>query len=77
MPEKDISRMIVERAAPIVGQLREYFQTQLMPYGPKKEYLTPREERLRLQGMEPTDKIKLQQKMGPAEWDIYMKELYK
>lgn len=75
MPEKDMSRQTVERAAKTIGMLRHYFQTKV-PYGPAREYLTPREARLKLQNIDPKVKEQTRQRMGPEAWESYMRYLY-
>ena len=75
MPEKDMTRLVVERASKTIGSLRGHFSTKV-PYGPKMEKLTEREARLKLQGMDPVSKQELEKNMGPVEWDAYMERLY-
>ena len=74
MPEKDVTRLTVERATTIIGMLRAHMKTQI-PYGPKMMKLTPKEARLKLQSMPPEQKRQRQQQ-DPEAWDNYMRFLY-
>lgn len=74
MPEKDMSRLIVERTATTIGRLRSHMSTQI-PYGPKKMKLTPKEARLQLQALPPEQK-RQRQLQDPEAWDNYMRFLY-
>lgn len=76
MAEKDMSGLAVERVVRMIGELRGHLATQL-PYGPKKEKLTAREARRRLQNMPPAQKMDMEKRMGPEEWEIYMEKLYR
>ncbi|MAH51032.1 hypothetical protein CMI37_34770 [Candidatus Pacearchaeota archaeon] len=75
MPEKDMTRLTVEKASEVIGRLRGHFATKV-PYGPKMEKLTNREARLKIQNMDILSRQELEKNMGPVEWDAYMEKLY-
>ena len=74
MPSSDFTRKSVERTSRTISQLQERF---LQYTGPRMVVESHREERLRIQNQDPEDTMAMIQGMGPAEWDAYMKEIYK
>ena len=75
MVERDASGMIVDKVVGIVGRLRMHMKEQL-PLGPTRARMTIREQRLRLQKMEPEAKQAMVEEMGSDAWNTLMRELY-
>lgn len=73
MPSSDFTRKSVERTNRTIQQLQQRF----MQYtGPRVTVESPKEERLRIQNQDPEQTMAMIKKMGPEQWDAYMKELY-
>jgi len=74
--EKDFSRLAIEQTERTIGKLQAGLKGR-MPYGPRAVVKTNKEQRLEMQALDPQVKDGIIEQMGPAQWDAYMKEIYK
>ena len=75
MPDKDVSRLIVELAQGKVKRLRQHMKDR-MPYGPGKVKLTPAEFRKHWEGLSPEARLQMAKGMGYDEFLAQMGEIY-
>lgn len=75
MPDRDMSRVTIEKATRMIELTRAAVK-RMIPFGPDKVRMTPREARRFIQGMSPSAKDALFKKMGPDEWDKLMERIY-
>ena len=74
MPSSDFTRKSIERTNRTITKLQERF---LQYTGPRVTVESHREERLRIQNQDPEETMAMINRMGPEQWDTYMKEIYK
>ena len=74
MAESDFTRKSVERTNRTIGKLQERF---LQYTGPRMTVKSNKEKRLEIQNQDPEQTMAMINRMGPEQWDTYMKEIYK
>jgi hypothetical protein len=76
MPQQDWTRDALDQVEKTIGKLQTSFQSRI-PYGPRTVIKSNLEKRLDVQNQSPEQTISMMKKMGPEQWDAYMKELYR
>ena len=76
MAKTDFSRQIVLQNVETLKRLRDHMGKRI-PIGPAREITTRREDRIKIQELNPIAKNKMQEDMGPEAWSALMEDLYK
>jgi hypothetical protein len=76
MPQQDWTRDALDQVEKTIGKLQVSFQARI-PYGPRTVIKSNLQKRLDIQNQSPEQTIAMRNKMGPEQWDAYMKELYR
>ena len=74
--EGDFTRMALNRVEATIGRLQESLSKRITS-GPRGAIKSNLDKRLEIQNQDPEITIAMMNKMGPKDWDAYMKELYK
>jgi hypothetical protein len=74
--KQDWTRDALDQVEKTIGKLQVSLQSRI-PYGPRTVIKSNMEKRLDIQNQPPEQTIAMIKKMGPEQWDAYMKELYR
>ena len=70
--DNDFTRKAVLRTEKTIGQLQQRF---LQYTGPRVDIKSEKEKRMEQQGQDAETTINMMNKMGPQQWDDYLKQL--
>ena len=74
--KQDFTRDTLDQLQRTLGKL-QVSMSKRIPYGPRVSIMSNKDKRLEIQNQGAQQTMAQIQSMGVAEWDAYMKELYK